>query len=434
MRMYDIILKKRQGGELSPEELEFVIKGLVNGSVPDYQVSALLMAIFFNGLSRRETTDLTMYMYRSGDTVDLSELPGIKVDKHSTGGVGDKTTLVLAPLVASCGVTVAKMSGRGLGHTGGTIDKLESIPGFRVELSHGEFINQVRKIGLAIVAQTGNLVPADKKLYALRDVTATVDSTPLIASSVMSKKLASGADAIVLDVKAGRGAFMKTPEEAEELARLMVDIGKGLGRRVVALISAMDQPLGRTVGNALEVREAIQTLRGEGPDDLRDICLEIGSEMMLLAQKAQSAEEARLILEKNISSGRALDKFAEMIKCQGGNTAVLDNLDIMPAASKTETVFAGEDGFLAVTDAMKIGLSAMNLGAGRTAKDSKIDLGAGLVLHKKVGEKVKRGDPLATLYHNNAPGLEFSLELARQSFLVKDVTVPEKSILLKKIK
>ena len=418
MRMSDIILKKRQGGRLETSEIEYFVKGCASGAIPDYQISALLMAIFFSGLDQRETTDLTMFMYKSGDTIDLSGLPGIKVDKHSTGGVGDKTTLILAPLVASAGVTVAKMSGRGLGHTGGTIDKLESIPGFKAELDHGSFIQQVRDIGLAVVTQTGNLVPADKKLYALRDVTATVDNISLIASSVMSKKLASGADAIVLDVKTGRGAFMKNPEEAWELARLMVDIGGNLGRKTVALITPMDQPLGQAVGNALEIRESIDTLRNKGPGDLKKICLYLGAEMLVLAGKAGSNNEAMEILENNLDNGLALAKFAQMIAAQGGNTDIIENTGLLPKASGEAVITAWENGYLTEVDAMGIGLSAMNLGAGRENKESPIDLGAGLILHRKTGDRVTRGEPLVTLYYNSPSRVEKSVLLAKQSFKI----------------
>ncbi|MFZ5647769.1 MAG: pyrimidine-nucleoside phosphorylase [Bacillota bacterium] len=420
MRMYDIILKKRQGYPLESSEIEYFVKGCVSGSIPDYQVTALLMAVFFKGLDQRETTDLTLSMYRSGDTIDLTELPGIKVDKHSTGGVGDKTTLVLAPLVASAGVTVAKMSGRGLGHTGGTIDKLESIPGFRVEMDHRDFIAQVRKTGLAVVAQTGNLVPADKKLYSLRDVTATVDNISLIASSVMSKKLASGADAIVLDVKVGKGAFMKNESEAVELARLMVEIGRNLGRKTVALITSMDHPLGRAVGNSLEVKESIETLRNSGPEDLKNICLALGAEMVVLAGKAATTEEARKILEQNLQNGSALSKFRQMIEAQGGDPSVTENTGLLPEAGKNSAVAAERDGYITGVDAMEIGLSAMTLGAGRETKDSPIDPSAGLLLHRKVGDRVKKGDPLATLYYNWEDRLERALDLAEKAFTVGD--------------
>ncbi len=431
--MYDIILKKREGGQLDRSEIEYWIGGCVRGAIPDYQSAALLMAIFFRGLSQRETSDLTLAMYRSGDSVDLSGLPGIKVDKHSTGGVGDKTTLVLGPLVASAGVPVAKMSGRGLGHTGGTTDKLESIPGFRVEMDHRDFIRQVREIGLAVAAQTGNLVPADKKLYALRDVTATVDNISLIAASVMSKKLASGADAIVLDVKAGSGAFMKDPGEAETLARMMAGIGNSLGRRTVVLITSMDQPLGLAVGNALEVREAIDTLGGGGPEDLRELCLALGAEMMVLAGKAPSAEKALEVLEENLVNGKALTKFGEMIAAQGGNTAVLENTALLPQAPNVSLVTAERGGYLARCDAMKIGLAAMSLGAGRETKDSAIDLAAGVVLRKKEGQRVAAGEPLAELHHRGETGLVRALDLVRQAFSIQEQPSASKPLIIKKI-
>lgn len=433
MRMYDIILKKRQGEELSTPEIEYLINGIVNGVIPNYQVSALLMAIFFKGLTTKEITDLTMSMYRSGETIDLSGLNGIKIDKHSTGGVGDKTTLVLGPLVASAGVAVAKMSGRGLGHTGGTIDKLESIPGFRVEMEHRQFIEQVKRIGLAVVAQTGNLVPADKKLYSLRDVTATVDSIPLIASSVMSKKLASGADAIVLDVKVGKGAFIKNISDAENLAGLMVRLGLNLNRSTVVLITSMDQPLGLAVGNALEVKEAIETLRNRGPEDLRELCLTLGAEMVLLAQKAFSTEEARAILIRNLENGNALAKFREMIIAQDGDPSALENTDMFPGASGITVVTGTRKGFVTKADAMKIGLAAMNLGAGRERKDSSLDLAAGVLLHKKIGDHVSLGEPLATMYYNQDERLEAAEILLKQAFEINDAPPALKPLVIKKI-
>ncbi|MFZ5633226.1 MAG: pyrimidine-nucleoside phosphorylase [Bacillota bacterium] len=433
MRMYDIILKKRDGGELERAEIEYLVDGYVRGTIPEYQVSALLMAVFFRGLNQRETSDLTMAMYRSGETIDLSGLTGIKVDKHSTGGVGDKTTLVLAPLVASAGVPVAKMSGRGLGHTGGTVDKLESIPGFKVEMDRRDFIRQVGDIGLAVAAQTGNLVPADKKLYALRDVTATVDNISLIAASVMSKKLASGADAIVLDVKAGRGAFMKDPQGAVELARLMAGIGNSLGRRTVALITAMDQPLGLAVGNALEVREAIETLQNRGPEDLRELCLALGSEMLVLAGRAKTVEEAWSILENNLRNGSALARFGEMVTAQGGDPAVLTNPSLLPEAAGKTVIVAETGGFVAECDAMKIGLAAMSLGAGRETRDSAIDLAAGVVLHKKEGHRVTAGEPLATLHHNPGARLKRALDLVKQSFVIKKEPLAPSPLIIKRI-
>ena len=433
MKMYDIILKKRQGGELSGQEIEYFVSGCVSGSIPEYQISALLMAVFFRGLTRRETSDLTMHMYRSGDVVDLSAIPGIKVDKHSTGGVGDKTTLVLGPLVASAGVLVAKMSGRGLGHTGGTIDKLESIPGFKVEIDSGNFLKQVNEIGIAVVSQTGNLVPADKKLYALRDVTATVENISLIASSVMSKKLASGADAIVLDVKVGRGAFMKSLDQAQELAGLMVDTGNSLGRKTVALITRMDQPLGLAVGNSLEVREAIDTLSNRGPEDLRELCLALGAEMLVLAGKAGSSGEARATLEENLLSGLALAKFGQMIESQGGDAGVLTDSGLLPEASHTKAITAGESGFVKSIDAMNIGLAAMGLGAGRETKESVIDLSAGIVLHRKEGDAVSRGDALATLHYNPGRNIEESEALVRSAFIIGDTPTEKLTTVIKSI-
>jgi len=401
VRAYDIILNKRSGQELTGEEIKFLIDGYMSGAVPDYQMAAVAMAVFFRGMTSRETADLTMAIVDSGERVDLSRISGRKVDKHSTGGVGDKTTLVVGPLVAAAGAPVAKMSGRGLGHTGGTIDKLESIPGFNTALDKETFIEQVNRIKIAIGGQTGNLAPADKKLYALRDVTATVDSIPLIASSVMSKKIAAGADAIVLDVKTGSGAFMKTVDEAVTLARAMVEIGSKVGRQTVALITDMDQPLGRTVGNALEVIEAVECLRGQGPSDLRELCLELGSYMVCLAGQADSAGQARDILVEILDNGQGLAKFKELLENQGGDSRILDDTSILPAARKTIAVTAQADGFVTAIQAEKIGVAAMTLGAGRETKDSVIDLAVGIKLNKKVGEQVTKGEPLAALYVND---------------------------------
>lgn len=406
MRMYDIILKKREGQELSTEEINFFINGYNSGAIPDYQAAAFLMAVFFRGLNDRETADLTMAMCDSGDRAELSAIPGIKVDKHSTGGVGDKTTLILVPLVAAAGAPVAKMSGRGLGHTGGTIDKLESIPGFNVALEPEEFIEQVRRVGAAVVAQTGRLAPADKKLYALRDVTATVDSVPLIAGSVMSKKIASGADAIVLDVKVGSGAFMRDNKSAFKLARAMVDIGNKVGRRTVALITGMDQPLGYAVGNALEVIEAIETLKGQGPDDLMEICLALGATMLLLAGKAGSTDEGRKKLLYLLESGKALEKLEEFIAAQGGDPSVVREYWRLPAAKMTMDVPAPVSGFVQAIHAEKIGRAAMMLGAGREKKDSPVDLSAGLILNKKTGDVVTAGETIAVLHTNNPSSLD----------------------------
>ncbi|MBK3494280.1 pyrimidine-nucleoside phosphorylase [Viridibacillus sp. YIM B01967] len=400
MRMVDIIEKKRNGGELANEEIRFFVEGYTNGSIPDYQASSLLMAIYFQDMNDRERADLTMAMVESGDQIDLSKIEGIKVDKHSTGGVGDTTTLVLGPLVAAVGVPVAKMSGRGLGHTGGTIDKLEAIDGFHVELTTEQFIKQVNDIKLAVVGQSGNLTPADKKLYALRDVTATVSSIPLIASSIMSKKIASGADAIVLDVKTGEGAFMKTVEDAKKLAHAMVQIGNNVGRNTMAIISDMSQPLGFAIGNALEVKEAIDTLRGEGPEDLTELCLTLGSQMVVLGGQAKTIEEAREQLVEVIQNGSALEIFKKFIEGQGGNPAVVDDTSLLPQAQYTFEVPAKEDGFVSFIEADDIGTAAMLLGAGRATKESVIDLAVGLMLRKKVGDKVKQGDSLVTIYAN----------------------------------
>lgn len=400
MRMVDIIAKKRDGKALTKEETDFTIKGYTNEEIPDYQMSALSMALYFQGMTTEERVHLTMAMVESGDQIDLSAIEGIKVDKHSTGGVGDTTTLILAPLVAAVGVPVAKMSGRGLGHTGGTIDKLESIAGFQVELAGEKFIRLVNENKIAVVGQSGNLTPADKKLYSLRDVTATVNSIPLIASSIMSKKIASGADAIVLDVKTGSGAFMKEMNDAKELAQAMVQIGNGAGRNTIAVISDMNQPLGFAIGNALEVKEAIDTLKGTGPDDLHELCLTLGSHMVYLANKANSIEDARLKLEDAITSGRAIDKFKTFIASQGGDPSVVDDPSKLPTASYTFEVVAKESGYVSEIVADEIGIAASMLGAGRITKDSKIDLAVGLVLQKKVGDKVQKGDSIVVIHSN----------------------------------
>jgi pyrimidine-nucleoside phosphorylase len=400
MRMVDLIEKKRDGQELSTEEIKFIINGYTDGSIPDYQVSALTMAIFFKGMTEKERADLTMAMVESGDQIDLSQIEGIKVDKHSTGGVGDTTTLVLGPLVAALGVPVAKMSGRGLGHTGGTIDKLEAVKGFHVEIENDEFMDLVNKNKIAVIGQSGNLTPADKKLYALRDVTATVDSIPLIASSIMSKKIAAGADAIVLDVKTGAGAFMKTLDDSRELAKAMVRIGNNVGRRTMAVISDMSQPLGYAIGNALEVKEAIDTLKGEGPEDLTELCLTLGSHMVYLAEKASSLEEARTLLENVIKDGWALEKLKVFLSSQGGDASIVDDPSKMPQAEYIFELEAKEDGYVSEIVADEVGTAAMLLGAGRATKESVIDLAVGLVLRKKIGDQVKKGDSLVTIYSN----------------------------------
>ncbi|EMT47291.1 pyrimidine-nucleoside phosphorylase [Anoxybacillus flavithermus] len=400
MRMVDLIEKKRDGHTLTKEEIQFIIKGYTKGDIPDYQMSALAMAIFFRGMNEEETAELTMAMVHSGDTIDLSKIEGVKVDKHSTGGVGDTTTLVLGPLVASVGVPVAKMSGRGLGHTGGTIDKLESVPGFHVEITNDEFIDLVNKNKIAVVGQSGNLTPADKKLYALRDVTATVNSIPLIASSIMSKKIAAGADAIVLDVKTGAGAFMKDLNDAKALAKAMVDIGNRVGRKTMAIISDMSQPLGYAIGNALEVKEAIDTLKGEGPEDLQELCLVLGSHMVYLAEKASSLEEARHMLERAMKDGSALETFKTFLAAQGGDASVVDDPSKLPQAKYIIELEAKEDGYVSEIVADAVGTAAMWLGAGRATKESTIDLAVGLVLRKKVGDAVKKGESLVTIYSN----------------------------------
>ncbi|WP_175991146.1 pyrimidine-nucleoside phosphorylase [Bacillus sp. Marseille-Q1617] len=400
MRMVDLIEKKRDGKELTTEEIKFIIDGYTEGSIPDYQVSALTMAIFFKDMSERERADLTMAMVESGDQIDLSAIEGIKVDKHSTGGVGDTTTLVLGPLVASVGVPVAKMSGRGLGHTGGTIDKLEAVEGFHVEIENEEFIRLVNKNKLAVIGQSGNLTPADKKLYSLRDVTATVNSIPLIASSIMSKKIAAGADAIVLDVKTGAGAFMKTLEDSENLAKAMVNIGNNVGRKTMAVISDMSQPLGFAIGNALEVKEAIDTLKGEGPEDLTELCLTLGSHMVYLAEKASSLPEARELLQKAMEDGSALESFKVFLESQGGDASVVDDPSKLPQAQYKVELEAKEDGYVSEIIADAVGTAAMWLGAGRATKESVIDLAVGLELRKKIGDEVKAGDSLVTIYSN----------------------------------
>lgn len=401
MRMYDIILKKRNGGELSREEIGFFVEGYTKGEIPDYQAAALMMAVYFRKMTEGETLALTMAMAHSGDMLDLSGIRGVKVDKHSTGGVGDKTSIALAPMVAACGIPVAKMSGRGLGHTGGTIDKLESFPGFSTELSREQFIENVNRIGIAIMGQTADLAPADKKLYALRDVTATVDNMSLIASSIMSKKLAAGADAIVLDVKTGSGAFMKSEEDARALAEEMVKIGKNAGRRTIAVISDMDQPLGFAVGNALEVREAIDTLRGEGPEDFTRLCMTLGSRMLLAGGRAGSVEEAEAMLGRVIEDGSALDKLADFVEAQGGDRAAVCHPEKLPQASAVIPARAPRSGFVSRIACDEVGICSLILGGGRETKESVIDLSVGLVLQKKTGDYVEAGEPLALLHAND---------------------------------
>lgn len=400
MRMVDLILKKRNGGELNEEEIRFVVEGFTNGSIPDYQMSALLMAIYFNGMTETETAALTMEMVKSGDTIDLSNIEGKKVDKHSTGGVGDKISLIVAPLVASIGIPVAKMSGRGLGHTGGTIDKLESFPGFNVELTEEQFTKQVNDIKMSIIGQTGNLTPADKRLYALRDVTATVESIPLIASSIMSKKIAAGADSIVLDVKTGSGAFMKSFDDAKALAEEMVAIGKNVGRKTVAVITDMDQPLGFEIGNANEVKEAIEVLSGKEVEDLKTIALTIAGHMAVLGEFYPTFEEAYADLEKRIADGHALEVFRKFVEAQGGDASLVDDVTKLPQASYEATFVAKEAGYVESIIADEVGVAAMLLGAGRATKEDKIDFAAGITLEKKVGDRVEVGDVIAVLRSN----------------------------------
>jgi len=420
MRMVDLIEKKRDGKTLTTEEINFIINGFTDGSVPDYQMSAFAMAVFLKGMTEVEYSDLTMAMVHSGDTIDLSNIEGIKVDKHSTGGVGDTTTLVLGPLVASLDVPVAKMSGRGLGHTGGTIDKLEAVEGFHVELTEDEFIKQVNDIKVAVIGQTGDLTPADKKLYALRDVTATVNSIPLISSSIMSKKIAAGADAIVLDVKTGAGAFMKDIDDARDLAKAMVKIGNNVGRQTVAIISDMSQPLGLAIGNALEVKEAIDTLKGEGPKDLEELCLILGSQMVVLAKKAETLDEARAKLLENMKNGKALEVFKKFLIAQGGDGSVVDDPSRLPQAKYIQEVVAKEDGYVSRIVADAVGTAAMKLGAGRATKESVIDLAVGLMLNKKVGDAVKKGESLVTVYSNTEDISEVEKDLLENIILSKE--------------
>lgn len=406
MNMVDIITKKRDGGELTPEEIRFFIDNYVKDRIPDYQASALLMAIYFRGLSRAETFALTEAMEFSGDVEDLSDLPGVKVDKHSTGGVGDKTTLVVAPVAAAAGVTVAKMSGRGLGFTGGTADKLEAIPGFRTRLEPAEFHRQLEELGLAVITQTGSITPADKKIYALRDVTGTVESPGLIASSIMSKKLAAGSDGIVLDVKCGSGALLKDLAEAENMAALMIDIGRKAGRKMVAVISDMSQPLGRAVGNALEVEEAVQVLKGGGPEDLRQLCLELAGEMIRIGGRAESFEEGKETARQVLADGRALEKFRQMVRRQGGDDRIVEEPERMGSSRYSRDVLAERDGFIAEMAAQEIGRASQHLGAGRLRKEDEIDFTAGIRMHVRIGDSVQEGDVLATLYGADSRRLE----------------------------
>ncbi|MDG5787679.1 pyrimidine-nucleoside phosphorylase [Evansella sp. AB-P1] len=428
MRMVDLIEKKRDGNQYTKEEIDFIIQGYTDETIPDYQMSAWAMAIYFQGMASEETAFLTDAIVRSGETIDLSAIHGIKVDKHSTGGVGDTTTIVLAPLVACLGVPVAKMSGRGLGHTGGTIDKLESIPGFSVELTNNKFIDLVNKNKVAVIGQTKNLTPADKKLYSLRDVTATVNSIPLIASSIMSKKLASGADAIVLDVKTGAGAFMKELDETKKLAEAMVNIGRDLGKKTSAIISDMTQPLGYAIGNALEVKEAIDTLKGEGPEDLTELCLTLGSHMVVLAEKANSLDEARKKLVQAITSGEALEHLKIFIEAQQGDSSVVDNPEKLPEAKYKVNINAEKEGYISSIVADKIGTAAMMIGAGRATKSSTIDLAVGIELRKKIGDKVFDGDSLAVIHGNEVP-LDSYIKRIKEAFIISEKQVDKPQLI-----
>ncbi len=433
MRMVDIIIKKRDGGILTKEEISFFIKGYTDGSIPDYQASALAMAIVFRGMNKEETAFLTEAMMKSGEMIDLSDISGVKVDKHSTGGVGDKTSLALGPLVASCGAKLAKMSGRGLGHTGGTLDKMESVPGTNIYLSDEQFKKQVNDIGIAIIGQTADIDPADKKLYALRDVTGTVQSIPLIASSIMSKKLASGSDAILLDVKFGSGAFMKNIDEARELAKTMVEIGDSLGRDTRAILTDMDEPLGLAVGNSLEVKEAVLTLKGQGPKDFVELVTGAGAIMLEQAHIASSYEEGRKMIEANIANGEGFEKLKELFKAQGGDTSYLDDLDKFEKAKYAISITSEESGYIKRIDSLSIGIGAMKLGAGRATMDDKIDNAAGIVLNKKVGDHVEKGEELAKAY-TNKEGIEDVLRDIRSAFLYSDTPIRLPSIIHEYIK
>ena len=432
MRMYDVIEKKRDGKELTYAEISYFIKNYCDELIPDYQVSALLMAIFLKGMNERETADLTEIMANSGDVIDLSPIDGIKIDKHSTGGVGDKTTLILGPIVAACGVPVAKMSGRGLGHTGGTIDKLESIPGFKTALTKKEFIDNVNRVGISVAGQTGNLAPADKKLYALRDVTATVNSIPLIASSIMSKKIACGADRIVLDVKTGSGAFMKTLEKSVELAETMVKIGNDLGRKTVAIVTDMDIPLGSAIGNSLEVIEAIETLKGDGPKDLEEVSLNLASKMLELAEMGDRdycENRVREVLENR----QALNKLAEMIEMQGGNPDVIDNYYLFKKPKHVYELTSGQDCYVERVKTDMLGISSMILGAGRETKDSAIDYSAGIKLNKKTGMSIRKGDLIATLYADDNEKIIQALETLKKSLILSDSAEPQRPLILSNV-
>lgn len=430
MRMYDIIENKRNGKELSKEEIEFFIKGYTDGSIPDYQASALCMAVYFNGMTEKETVILTEAMANSGDTVDLSMFGALSADKHSTGGVGDKTSLVVAPIVASLGGKITKMSGRGLGHTGGTVDKLESIPGYKTTLSGDEFISQVEKVGMAVIGQSGNLTPADKKLYALRDVTATVDSIPLIVSSIMSKKIAAGSHNIVLDVKCGSGAFMKTVDNAEILANEMVKIGKGCGRNTAALITDMDRPLGSAVGNSLEVIEAVKVLKGEVKNDLREVCVALSAELISLVFSLSNREALEKVNDA-LDSGKAFEKMKEWISAQGGDISCIDNTDLFPKAEFSYDIMSEHNGYISSMDTKKIGLTSVILGAGREIKEDSIDFSAGIMIYKKTGDKTDKGEKMATLFTNNKLSFEEAEKMYRSAVCLSSVKPENKPLIYK---
>lgn len=430
MRAYDIIYKKREGFELSAEEIQFLINGYMDGSIPDYQMSAWCMSVFFRGLSDPEVFSLTQAMIESGDSIDLSVIAGTKVDKHSTGGVGDKTTLVLAPIIAACDLKLAKLSGRGLGHTGGTVDKLLSIPGFTIELSPERFTQQVSTIGLAVATQTQDLVPADKKLYSLRDVTATVESLPLIAASIMSKKLASGADAVILDVKVGSGALMRTLDEATALAKLMVEIGKNAGRKVRAVLTNMEQPLGYAIGNALEVNEAIHTLKAEGPRDFQYLCEYLAANTLLMVGRFTDLEDALEYTRALLESGKPLEKFRDMLEWQGADPGITDDSESLVDVSIVREVCASTSGWVSSVDAREIGFAAMALGAGREKKDDDIDPNVGIVLHKKVGNRVQEGDALATVYSNDVLKAKYAVNRVSSAYCISDKAIEEPKLIL----
>lgn len=432
MNTVDIITKKRNGQPLSEAEIEHIVMGYTNGDIPDYQMSAFLMAVYFNGMNKQETVNLTRIMKNSGDVVDLSEISGIKVDKHSTGGVGDKTTLIVGPLAAACGVPIAKMSGRGLGFTGGTVDKLEAIPGYQTAITEKEFINQVNSRGIAVIGQTGHIAPADKKIYALRDVTATVENLSLITSSIMSKKLAAGSDAILLDVKCGSGAFMKNQQDAEALAELMVEIGNADGKKTMAVITDMEQPLGNAVGNALEVREAIEVLKNEGPEDITELSVTLAGMMIYLGEKAESVESGMQMARTALDDGSALLKFRELVEGQGGNPDVTCDYSLMPQSSLCMELKAWENGYIESIDAMRTGLASQHTGAGRERKEDEIDLSAGIVFCKKRGKEVTKGDIICKIYGNNVKKLKIALEEIQNAVKISKEK-PNETALIKKV-